>query len=119
MEDDLVQRRFLWGLLLSWSPWVPTLFGIGAALVGVLNSKATGIAVLAGGIAELLVWWGIVAILISQIAAITWLARSFSTTHIWRSLIAAASIFASTVTLFLMCAFLFWGRHILEHAASR
>jgi len=119
MEKDLVQKRFLWGLLLSWTPWVPTLFGVGWVVVGVLNSKATGIAVVAGGIAELLVWWGITATLISQIAAIIWLARSFSTTHIWRSLVAAASIFASTVTLFLVCAFLFWGHRIWEHAASR
>ena len=59
MEDTLNKKRFLWGLLLAWAPWVPTVIGIGYLFVGLSNSKATGLAVVVGGMVELLVWWGI------------------------------------------------------------
>ncbi len=119
MEDALSKKHFWWGLLLAWAPWVPTLISLGYLFIGISNSKATGLSAVAGGILELLVWWGLAAILISQIAAIVWLCRSFSSTHILRSLIAAASIVASAVTLSLICAFLFWGRRLLEHTSVR
>jgi len=119
MEDALSKNRFLWGLLLAWAPWVPTVIGIGYMFVGLNNSKATGLAAVAGGMVELLVWWGIATLIISQVAAIVWLFRSFSGAHISRSLMAAVSIFASGLMLFLVFAFLFWGRRILEPATSR
>jgi len=59
MEDTLNKKRFLWGLLLAWAPWVPTVIGIGYLFVGLSDSKATGLAVVVGGMVELLVWWGI------------------------------------------------------------
>jgi hypothetical protein len=118
VEDTLSQKRFWWGLLLAWAPWVPTMIVLGYLFIGVSNSKATGLAAVAGGMVELLVWWGLGAMLISQIAAIVWLSRSFSSTHIFRSVVAAASVFASGITLFLIFAFLFWGRRLLEQASS-
>jgi len=119
MEDALSKRRFLWGALLAWAPWIPTLIGFGYLFVGINNSKATGLAAVAGDMAELLVWWGIVTMIICQVAAIVWLFRSFSSTHILRSLIAAVSVFASGLMLVLVCAFLFWSRHFLGPGPSR
>lgn len=57
--------------------------------------------------------------IISQVTAIVWLLRSFSGAHILRSLIAAISIFASGLMLFLVFAFLYWGRHLLESTTAR
>lgn len=119
MEEALSQKRFLWGLLLAWLPWIPTMIGIGYLFIGISNSKATGLAVVAGVMAELLVLWGLLAICISQTVAIVWLFRSFSSAHILRGLMAAASILASGLTLFLVCAFLFWGRGLLEQVPAR
>ena len=85
---------------------------------GLSNSKATRLAVVVGGMVELLVWWGIATMITSQVAAIVWLFRSFSSAHIPRSLIAAVSIFASGLMLFLVFTFLFWGRRFLEQATS-
>lgn len=116
MEEDFSKKRFLWGLLLAWAPWVPTLVGI---VFVISSSKATGLGLVAGGLTELLIVWGIVTMIVGQVAAIVWLFRSLSKTHIGRSLVAAASICASAATLFVVCAFLFWGRRVLEHASSR
>jgi len=113
VEDALSKKRFFLGLLLAWAPWVPTLIALGYIFVGVNNSKATGVGVIAAGMVELFVLWGVATLLISQIAAIVWLSRSLSTARIGRSLIAAASIFASGMMLFLVFAWLFWGRRFL------
>lgn len=48
MEDALSKKRFLWGLLLAWAPWVPTLIAIGY-VIGINNSKATGLAAVVWG----------------------------------------------------------------------
>ena len=117
MEDTPERKHFLWAVLLAWVPWVPTLIGLTNFFVGINNSKATGLAAVAGGLVELLVLWGLTAILISQVAAIVWLLRSFSTSNTLRNLIAAVSLLASGVTLLLVFAFLFWGRRILEGSA--
>lgn len=118
MEDALTKKRFLWGTLLAWAPWVPAVIGLGYAFVGISTSKATGLGAVVGGMVELLVWWGIATMIISQVAAIAWLFRSFSNAHIVRSLIAAVSVLASGLMLLFVCAFLFWGRHFLQ-ATSR
>lgn len=107
MDDALRRKRFLWGLLLAWAPWVPTMIGVGYLFIGINNSRATGLAAVAGGMAELLVWWGVAAMFVSQIAAIVWLVRSLSSRGIWYSVIAVVSIMASAVTLLLLCTFLF------------
>lgn len=113
MEDALSRKRFLWGLILAWAPWVPTMIGFGYLFIGMSHSKAIGLAVVAASMVEMLVLWGIATLLISQIAAIVWLFRSFSGSHALRSAIAAVSLVASGLMLFLVCAFLFWGRHFV------
>ncbi len=83
MENALTKNRFFWGLLLAWTPWVPTMIGVGYLFIGINNSKATGLAAVAGGMAELLVWWGIAAMFVTQIAAIVWLFRSLSSSDLF------------------------------------
>jgi len=105
--DDPNTKRFLWGASLAWAPWVPTLIGLGYAFRGIWNSKATGLGAIAGGLAESFVLWGIVAMIVSQVAAIVWLSRSFSYEHPVRSLLSVLSICLSVLMLALTC-FLLW-----------
>jgi hypothetical protein len=76
--DELKKRRFLWGVALTWTPWIPTLVGMGYAFRAIFQQNATGIGALAGALTELFVVWGIGAILIGQVAAIVLLSRAFS-----------------------------------------
>jgi hypothetical protein len=106
--DELKKkRRFLWGVALAWSPWIPALVGIGYAFRGILGQKATGLGALAGGLSELFVVCGIGAILIGQIAAIVLLCRAFSPGHRVRGLFSVLSIGLSGVMLLLVGLF-FW-----------
>lgn len=100
--EDLKKRRFLWGVGLAWAPWIPTLVGIGYAFRGILEQKATGIGVLAGGLTEMFVLWGIGAILIGQVAAIILLVRAFTPGHWARGLFSVLSICLSGFTLLLV-----------------
>jgi hypothetical protein len=92
---------------------VLTLIGLGYALRGILNSKATGIAAVAGGFAEGLVLWAIVTMVIGQITAIILLARTFPGGSRMQSLLSALSICMSTLMLIFVGAFLLmvWHRH--------
>jgi len=115
--DELKKRWFLWGVALAWAPWIPTLIGLGYALIGVWARKATGIGVVAGGQAELFVVWGVGAILISQVAAIVWLFRAFSPGHWMRSLLSVLSICLSLLMLLLVALFL-WFSWFRSHHRS-
>ncbi len=118
MENALTKNRFFWGLLLAWTPWVPTMIGVGYLFIGTNNSKAIGLAAVAGGMAELLVWWGIAAMFVTQIAAIMWLFRSFSSSDFLRSTLAVVSILASGMTLLLLCTFLFVAHRFMENTPT-
>ena len=111
MEDQLARRRFLWGAALTWVPWVPTLIGLG---YGVSNSKATGLAVVVVGFAELFVVWGIVAMLVGQVLAIVLLIRTFSAEHWMRTLFSFMSILMSALMLVLVGLFL-WAAWYESH----
>ena len=106
--DELKKKWFLWGVALAWTPWIPTLIGLGNALRGILQQKATGIGVVAGGLTELFVVWGIGAILIGQVAAIVLLFRAFSPGHWLRSLFSILSICLSGLMLLLVGLFLWF-----------
>ena len=105
--DELKKRRFFWGVALAWTPWIPTLVGIGHAFRAIFQQKATGIGALAGGLTELFVVWGIGAILIGQVAAIVLLFRAFSPGHWVRSSFSVLSICLSGLMLLLVGVF-FW-----------
>jgi hypothetical protein len=104
--DEPNKKRFLWGLLLAWAPWIPILIGLGNALISIPKQKATGIGVVAGGLTELFVVWGIGAIVIGQIVAIVFLFRAFSSGHWARSLFSVLSIGLSSLMLVLVGLFL-------------
>ena len=91
--------------MLTWAPWIPILIGLSYALRGISNTKATGIAVTAGGIGESLVLWGLVSMIACQVVAIVYLVRSISREHFVRSVVSAVSVCASAVILLLMGVF--------------
>lgn len=106
MENALSKKRFVWGLLLAWVPWLPMMGGLRYLLIGINNSKATGLAAVAASIAEGLVLWGVVAMFISQLAAIIWLSRTFSRDQWIRGVLTLISIGMSTLMLTIMGLFL-------------
>jgi hypothetical protein len=106
VADEVKKRRFLWGVLLVWTPWIPILIGLGNALIGISRQKATGIGAVAGGLTELFVVWGIGSILIGQMAAIVLLIRAFSPGHWMRSLFSILTLCISGLMLLLVGLFL-------------
>ena len=104
--DELKKKRFLWGVALAWAPWIPTLVGLASAFRGISREKATGIAAVAGGLAEIFVVCGIGAVLIGQVTAIVLLFRAFSPGHGMRSLFSVLSICLSGLMLLLVGLFL-------------
>src|ERR1035438_4707740 len=75
MEDDQQRKRFLWGVALAWVPAVPVIIGLLNAFVGINNSKATGLAAVAGGFGEMYITLGLAATLICEVWAIAPLRR--------------------------------------------
>ena len=75
--DELKKKRFLWGVALAWTPLIPTLIGFGNVFRGISEGKATGLGVVTGGLSELFVVCGIGAVLIGQVAAITFRSGHF------------------------------------------
>lgn len=108
--DDSTKRRFLWGVALAWAPWVPTLIGLSYAFRGIFNSKATGLAAVAGGFLESYVLVGLAATLICEASALVLLVRAFSRGHGIRSAVSVLSIGMSGLMILLFCLslWLFW-----------
>lgn len=106
------KRLYLWGLLLVWTPWLPTLIGLVIVFRGISSEKATGIAVLAGGLYELFLTIGVISTVVFQIVAIVLFARSFESGHWLRNAFSAISIFFSVFMLLLISVFirLVWTR---------
>ena len=110
MEDEQVRRRFLWGAALAWVPGIPMWIGLGYAFVGINNSKATGLAAVAGGVTEAYVTVGLAATLICEVWAMTLIVRSFSRGHGLRGALSILSLCASglTLTFFFLSVWLLW-----------
>jgi hypothetical protein len=106
VDDELKKRRFLWGVVLAWAPWVPILIGLVHTLSSISRQKATGIGVVAGGLTEIFVVWGIGTVLIGQVIAIVLLSRAFSSGHWIRGLFSSVSICLSALMLVLVGLFL-------------
>jgi hypothetical protein len=73
---DAVKKKFLIGVLLAWVPWIPIVIGLRAMFRGMSGSKAVGVSALAVSLGEGFALWGIVAMVIAQVAAIVWLGKS-------------------------------------------
>jgi hypothetical protein len=104
--DELKKKRFLWGVVLAWAPWLPIVVGLGHTILGISRQKATGIGAMAGGLNEIFIVWGIGAILIGQVIAIFLLFLAFSPGHWIRSLFSVLSICLSALMLILVGFFL-------------
>ena len=101
MEDQLKQKRFLWGVALAWAPWVPMMIGLGYMFRGVAGSKATGIGAMAGGFAETYVLAGLAATLICEVSAMVLLFRASPGVHGLRSAFLLLSICAGGLMILL------------------
>jgi hypothetical protein len=106
--EELKKKRFLWGVFLACSPWIPTLIGLGYAFRGISEQKATGLGAVAGGLVELFVVWGIGTMIITQVAAIIWLCRAFSREYWIRNVVSVLSICLSGLMLVVVCFFLWF-----------
>ena len=108
--DELKQKRFLWGVALAWAPWVPTMIGFANAFRGVSNAKATGLAAVAGGIAEMYALLGLAATLICEVSAMVLLFHAFSRGHGVRSAFSVLSVCKSGLMILVFCLslWLFW-----------
>jgi hypothetical protein len=106
MEQE--KKRFAWGVGLA---WVPVLL-LGPGLFNVLRrvsmEKATGVAAIAGGFAEALATFGLVAFVVCQVAAIVLLARGMRREDWGRSMVAVVSIVSSVGILALTTLATWW-----------
>jgi uncharacterized MAPEG superfamily protein len=111
MDQD--QKRFAWGVGLA---WLPVLLGVVPALVnafrGVSQEKATGLAAVAGGFAEALAIYGLIAFVACQVAAIVLLARGMRREAWGRSMVALVSIVCSVGILALTALGTWWLWHV-------
>jgi len=116
MEDELKRMRFFWGVALAWTPWVPTIIGLSSAFRGISNTKATGLAAVAGGFAEMYVMAGLAATVICEVSAMVLLFRALSAGHGVRSAFSALSICMSALMILLFCLslWLFWFQSHLQ-----
>jgi hypothetical protein len=83
---------------------------LGYLFWGMSNSKATGIAAVAGGFAEGYVLMGMAATVTCEVGGMVLLFRAFSRGHRTRSALSVLSIFVSGLTLlfFSLSIWLFW-----------
>lgn len=110
MEDELRQKRFLWGVVLAWAPWVPMMIGLSYLFRGMWSSKATGIGAVAGGFAEGYLLAGLAATLICEVGAMALLFRAFSRGHGVRNVFSVLSICVSglMIVLFGLSVWMLW-----------
>jgi hypothetical protein len=110
VDDELKHKRFLWGAALAWAPAIPMMIGLGYAFVGIGNSKATGLAAVGAGFAEMYVLLGLAATLICEVSAMVLLFRAFSREHGARSVLSVLSICVSglMILFFGLSLWMFW-----------
>jgi hypothetical protein len=106
------RRRFGWGLLLVWGPFVLVVLpSIINAFHGISEQRAVGIGAIAGAMAEEYATFGLLVSLVLQVSAIILLLRTFSKEHFARGLFSIISICCSGLMLFLSGLFVWmiWG----------
>ena len=110
---DQNRKRFAWGVGLAWLPLVllvgPVFF---SAFRGVSQEKATGLAAVAGGYAEALATFGLLAFIVCQVAAIVLLGSGVKREQWGRSLVAVISIVCCTGILALTGLATWWLWHM-------
>ncbi len=100
---DPVTIRFTKGLLLTWIPFLvltlPTLIMLVRTMIAVHSQKATGLGVVAGGISQSFVTFGLVSLIATQGFAVSLLSRTFQKGHGIRSVFSVISICCSVLLL--------------------
>ena len=90
MDDFLIHKRkrkwFIWGTVVTCTLSIPLITGMSNAFRGISAEKATGLAVVAGGLAEAYVTLGVVLAFALPVAAVFLLSRSLARGHGMRSL---------------------------------
>ncbi len=114
--DPVKKKRFVWGALLAWTPWLPAIIGLGNALRGISKEKATGIGAVTGALAETFISAGLLATVVFEVAAIILLLRAFERGHWLRSLFSAFSICLGGLMLLLLGLFLWLSSARMHHA---
>ena len=106
--DDSRKKRFYWGLLLTWLPWIPIGVGLAHSFRGTSEQSATGLGVIAADLAENGILEGA---LLAEMLAVFLLLRSFSRGHWLRNSFSVVSLCASllTISLFGFLGWLFLG----------
>ena len=99
--DAIKRKRFLWGVLLAWAPFLFLIFPTAVTFFSSLSSqKATGLGAVAGGLSESLVTFGLAVTLAFELVAIVLLLRAFSRGHPLRAFFSVLSICCSGIVLF-------------------
>ena len=75
-----------------------------------MTEKATGLAVVVGGLAETFVLVGVISTLAFQIVAIVFFIRAFESSHWFRNFFSVVSIFFSVLLLLLISSFVWLSR---------
>jgi hypothetical protein len=98
---DTKKKWFLWGMTFAWIPFIPTIIGIFNSFKGISENKATGLAAVAGGLAEGYATLGLILTLAMPVTAIVLLGKSLSRLHPTRALLSCLSICGSVLVLVL------------------
>ena len=99
-NDSSTKIRFMVGVLLAWVPFLLFVLPIFASVFrGLSTNKATGLGAVAGGVSEALVMFGFTSLIVTQIAAIFLLVRSFQKGHALRGVLSALTICCSSLLL--------------------
>lgn len=106
--DELKRKRFFWGVLLAWSPFVVvTGFSFLNMFRGISHQKAAGLGAVAGGIAEAFLGFGMIVTVVFEVSAIVLLLRAFSKGRRMRAFASVLSICCGCLTLLILGTF-FW-----------
>jgi hypothetical protein len=105
--DDPAKRRFLWGVLLAWTPFFFSVFpGLLNAFREISTQKATGLGAVAGGLTEAFATFGLFATVVFEVTALVLLVRAFSKGHPMRTFFSVLSICCSGLMLTILGLFL-------------
>jgi hypothetical protein len=108
-------KRFLWGAVLVWVPWIPILAAFGKVLYQVSRVKATGVSAVAGGFTEILLIYGVAGTFVAQLSAVVLLSKSLLPGHPVRNFFSILSLCLSGLMIVIIAAFLWlswsWAHH--------
>ncbi len=112
---EMNAKRFLWGIVLAWVPWIPILIAFGSVLYQMSRVKATGIGAVAGGFSEIFLMYGVAGTLVAQLFAIVLLSKSLLPGRPMRNFLSVLSLCLSGLMIVMIAVFLWlswsWAHH--------